>query len=142
MTSTLTPFVQAPAAVRVRRPGRVVRAGLLAGLTAAAANFAVAATAHQLDVTFEVKGDAIPLIAFPQVTLMAAVIGIGLAAVFARWARRPRRTFVATTAILATLSMVPPAIVDAATATKLVLGLTHVIAAVIIIPAMASRLKG
>jgi hypothetical protein len=45
-----------------------------------------------------------------------------------------------TTVILSALSMVPPAIVDADVATKLVLGLTHVLAAVIIIPAIARRL--
>jgi hypothetical protein len=146
MTTTLTPTTLTPtismpvAADQVRPAGRFARSGLASGFAAAVANLAVAVVARQADVALAIKGEEFPLLAFPQVTLMAAVIGIGLAAVFARRARRPRHTFVVTTVVLSALSMVPPAIVDATIATKLVLGLTHVVAAVIIIPAIARRL--
>jgi len=119
---------------------RFGRAGLAAGFAAAAANVAVVAGARQFGTSVEIKDEAIPLLGFAQVTLFAAIIGIGLAAVFARRARRPRHTFVVTTVMLSALSMVPPAIIDADVATKLVLWLTHVVAAVIVIPAIARRL--
>ena len=141
MTTTLTPSISMPVAADQTRPaGRFARAGLAAGFAAAVANVAVVAVARQFDASVEIKDEAIPLLGFAQVTLIAAIIGIGLAALFARRARRPRHTFVVTTVVLSALSMVPPAIVDADIATKLVLGLTHVVAAVIIIPAIARRL--
>jgi hypothetical protein len=141
MTSTLTPTVSMPVATTQARPvGRIGRAGLASGFAAAVANVAVVAFARQLDAGVEIQDEAIPLLGFAQVTLFSAILGIGLAAVFARRARRPRHTFVVTTVVLSALSMVPPALVDADTATKLVLGLTHVVAAVIIIPAIARRL--
>jgi peptidoglycan/LPS O-acetylase OafA/YrhL len=143
MTSTLTHHVSLPAPTvveRVRPAGRVGRTGLVAGIGAAAANLAIVAVAERLDVAFEIKGEKIPRYAFGQVTLFAAIIGIAMAAVFARRARRPRHAFVVTTVVLTALSMVPPAIVDAAVATKLMLGVTHAVAAAIIIPALASRL--
>ena len=141
MTTTLTHTISMPvAADQARSAGRVARAGLASGFAAAATNLAVAVVARQADVTLAIKGEEFPLFAFPQVTLMAAVIGIGLAAVFARRARRPRHAFVLTTVILTALSLVPPVIVDATIATKLVLELTHVVAAAIFIPAVARRL--
>jgi hypothetical protein len=109
-------------------------------LAAALANVAIVAAARQVDASVEIRDEAIPLLGFAQVTLLAAIIGVGMAAVFTRWARRPRHTFVVTTVSLSVLSMVPPALVDADTATKLVLGLTHVIAAIVVIPAIAMRL--
>jgi peptidoglycan/LPS O-acetylase OafA/YrhL len=113
---------------------------LASGLAAALGNVAMVAVAHQLDVSVEIQDKAIPLLGFAQVTLLAAIIGIGLAALCTRRARRPRHTFVVTTLALSALSMVPPAFVDADTATKVVLGLTHIVAAVIVIPAIAARL--
>jgi Family of unknown function (DUF6069) len=142
MTTTLTPSVSpTSAAAPARRAGRFARAGLTAGFGAAVANVAVVAAARQFDTSVEIQDKAIPLVGFAQVTLFAAMIGIGLAALFAHRARRPRHTFVVTTVVLSALSMVPPAIVDADLATKLVLGLTHVVAAIIVIPAIAARLS-
>ncbi|MEO5841670.1 MAG: DUF6069 family protein [Acidimicrobiales bacterium] len=106
---------------------------------AAVANVAVVAGARGLDARVEIQDEAIPLLGFAQVTLIAAIIGIGLAALFTRRARRHRHAFVVTTVVLSALSMVPPVLVDADVATKLVLGLTHVVAAVLIIPAIAAR---
>jgi peptidoglycan/LPS O-acetylase OafA/YrhL len=58
----------------------------------------------------------------------------------ARRARRPQHTFVVTTVALTALSIVPDALADATTGTRLTLALTHVIAAAIVIPALARRL--
>ena len=141
MTTTLTPLASTTApADRTRPVGRIARAGIASGLGAAAANLAVSAGARQFDVSLEIREEAIPVFAFPQLTLIAAILGIGLAAVFARRAHRPGRTFVVTTVILTALSMVPPLLADADFATKVVLGLTHIVAAIAIIPTIASRL--
>jgi peptidoglycan/LPS O-acetylase OafA/YrhL len=120
--------------------GRYVRAGFVAGVAAAAANTAVVAVARQFDVDFKISGEGIPLLGFPQVTLMAVVIGVVLAAVLTRRARHPRRTFVVTTVILSAVSLVPPVLVDASTATKVMLEVIHLLAAFVVIPAVAARL--
>ena len=124
-----------------REPRRYARAGLVSGAVAAAANLAVFVGARLLDVSLEIRGERFPVFAFPQVTFIGAVLGIAMAAVFARKSRRPRRAFLRTTVALTAVSMVPPVLADADTATKIVLGLTHVIAAAIIIPAIATRLR-
>jgi hypothetical protein len=141
MNPSLVSRTVAPTAVATARTsGRFARAGLVAGVCAAVANLAVVGIAHASDVSFEVKGEAIPLVAFPQMTLLAAVIGVGLAAVLVRRARRPRSVFLTVTIALSTLSLLPPVLVHTDTATRLVLELTHLIAAFVIIPAIASRL--
>jgi hypothetical protein len=141
MTTTFTSFTSAPTpAVRTRRAGRIGRAGLTSGVAAALANVGIVAAARGLDVAVEIQHKAIPLLGFAQVTLFAAIIGIGMAAVFARRVNRPRHTFVVTSVVLTAVSMMPPAIVDAEISTKLVLGLTHVVAALVVIPALAARL--
>ena len=68
-------MIPAPVIAQATRPvGRYAAVGLLAALGAAVANLAIVAVAHQFDVSFEVKGEAIPLLGFPQLTLIAAVI--------------------------------------------------------------------
>ena len=81
------------------------------------------------------------MVGFAQVTFVAALIGTALAVVFARRATRPRHTFVITTIALTALSLVPDVLADAETATRFTLALTHVVAAAIVIPALASRLS-
>jgi hypothetical protein len=119
----------------------VWKTGLGAGLTAAVATTATAGIAHACGVSLSVGGEAIPLAGFAQLTFVAAMIGTLLAAVFARRADRPRRTFVVTTIALTLLSIVPDAIADAHVSTRLTLALTHVVAAAIVIPVLASRLS-
>ena len=72
-------------------------------------------------------------------TLFGALIGVGLAAVLVRRARRPRSVFLTVTVGLSTLSLLSPVVVHTDTATRLVLELTHLLAAFIVIPAIASR---
>lgn len=88
----------------------------------------------------------IPPYGFAVLTLGFSLIGVGLAAIFARTARRPRSTFVRTTLALLALSIVPdfvaiPALSpDFDTATSFTLAATHLVAAAIVIPVLARRL--
>ena len=139
-TPLVSPKVRPTGDTTARTSGRFARAGLFAGVCAAVVNLAVVAIAHASDVSLEVRGEAIPLIAFPQMTLFAAVIGVGLAAVLVRRTRWPRSVFLTVTIGLSALSLLPPVLVHTDTATRLVLELTHLVAAFIVIPAIASRL--
>ncbi len=77
---------------------------------------------------------------FATLTAIFSVIGLVIATVQARFARHPRRAFVRTTIVLTVLSLVPDVLVDAAVSTKLLLMLTHLVAAAIVIPVVARRL--
>lgn len=129
-----------PTRVQARSHPRVWRAGLVAGVAASIATMIVAALADAAGVPLEISGETIPLVGFANVTMIGAVIGTALAAVFARQARRPRTIFLRTTVALTVLSLVPDVIADADLATRFVLGLTHVVAAAIIVPVVARRL--
>jgi peptidoglycan/LPS O-acetylase OafA/YrhL len=120
---------------------RVWATGLLAGGAAAVATSSVAAVAHAAGVSLDVGGSAIPVAGFAQLTFVAAVIGTILALVLSRRSVEPQRTFVRATIVLTVLSIVPDVLVDAQVATKLTLALTHVVAAAIVIPALASRVS-
>jgi peptidoglycan/LPS O-acetylase OafA/YrhL len=117
------------------------RTGLLAGLAASVATSTTAAAASAAGVSLKVGGEAIPVIGFAQATFVAAIIGTVMAVVMSHRARRPRHTFVVSTVALTALSIVPDVIADAHTTTRLVLALTHVVAASIVIPALSSRLS-
>ena len=116
-------------------------AGTLSGAVAAVATTVIAAVARASDVPLAIDGEQIPLLGFGQLTLVGAVIGTVLAVSFAKWARHPRRMFVVTTVVLTVLSLVPDVVADATTGSKLVLMLTHVVAAVIVVPTLAKRLS-
>lgn len=117
------------------------RTGLVAGATASVTTFAVAAVAQALDVSLKVGGKAIPLVGFAQLTFVASIIGTILAVVLSRRVNRPKQTFVVTTLALTALSIVPDVLADAQFATRFTLALTHLVAAAIVIPALASRLS-
>jgi len=119
----------------------VWKTGLTAGLVASVATAATAGIAHAAGVSLAVGGQTIPLLGFAQMTFLAAMIGTLLAAAFARRAAQPRQTFVVTTIALTLLSLVPDVLADAHGSTRLTLALTHVVAAAIVIPALASRLS-
>jgi Family of unknown function (DUF6069) len=142
-TTTTHPSLGSPieAATEGTRPTGVGRTGLVGGLTASVATFAVAVIAHGAGVPLKVSGSAIPLAGFAEVTFVAAMIGTLLAVGFIRRAARPRRAFLVTTIALTALSFVPDLTAHAHTATKFTLLLTHVVAAAIVIPALASRLS-
>ncbi|MGC4869056.1 DUF6069 family protein [Micromonospora sp. DT53] len=120
--------------------GALIRTGAVAALAASAATMAVAAVGQLAGVSLDVGGTPIPVTGFGVLTAAFSLIGVIIAALLARFARRPRRTFVRTTVVLTVLSVVPDVIVDAGTATKTLLMLTHLVAAAIVIPAVARRL--
>jgi uncharacterized protein DUF6069 len=115
--------------------------GLAAAAGAAVATSVVAAAGQFAGVSLVVGGAPIPVPGFAMLTVVFSVVGLVLALVLARKASRPRSTFVRTTVALTALSLVPDVLVDAATATKVLLMLTHVVAAAIVIPAIARRLS-
>ena len=133
-TTTVRPETSARPSRQLRRDGAV------AGVVASVATVGVAGAADAIGVPITVGGESIPLLGFAQLTLVATAIGVVLASIFARKASRPRHTFLTTTLALTALSFVPDVLADAQTATKVTLMLTHVVAAAIVIPALASRL--
>jgi hypothetical protein len=120
--------------------GVLVGTGVAATVVASAATMAVAAAGHAAGVSLNIGGAPIPITGFGMLTAIFSLVGVVLAAVLARFARRPQRAFVRTTVALTILSLVPDVIADAGPATKALLMLTHLVAAVIVIPAVARRL--
>jgi hypothetical protein len=143
MTATST-FTATPNPETKAQPGSTRSAwktGAFAGVAAAAATTAFAAIAEAAGVSLKVAGEAIPLPGFAQLTLVGAIIGTILAVVLSLRATNPRRTFVATTVMLTALSIIPDVLADASSSTRIALAVSHVIAAAIVIPALASRLS-
>ncbi|WP_422774379.1 DUF6069 family protein [Plantactinospora sp. WMMC1484] len=120
--------------------GALVGIGLVATVVASAATMAVAAAGHGAGISLDISGAPIPVTGFGTLTAIFSLVGVIMAALLSRFARRPRRTFVRTTVVLTVLSLVPDVIADAAPATKALLMLTHLVAAAIVIPAVARRL--
>jgi hypothetical protein len=92
-------------------------------------------------ISMVVGGASIPVLGFAVLTVIFSVVGLVLALGLARTARRPRRAFVRTTIALTALSLVPDVLADASAATKVLLMVTHLVAAAIVIPAIARRLS-
>ena len=114
--------------------------GVAATVAATAVVTALAAAASAAGVSFETAGSPIPLLGFAQLTAFFSLIGVAMAAVMARVARRPRRTFVVTAVTLTVLSVVPDATFGFDVASAVTLMALHVIAAVIVVPVLARRL--
>lgn len=146
--STLTSTLPPTAAESRRSSAPVWRAGAVSGAIAAAATTAVAVGAKAVDIPMlaaprtEEVGRAIPLSGYATGTLLATAIGTLLAVALLRWTKRPAPVFVGVTTLLTVLSFAGPVTTGhATTATRLVLALTHVVAAAIVIPAVARRLS-
>jgi hypothetical protein len=123
----------------IRRP--VVLRGVLASVGGAAAATAAAAVASAMGVSFaDPSGATIPILGFTELTLVFSLIGVGLAAVLARRAKRPRSTFVRTTGTLVVLSFVPDLVSGFGAASAVTLILIHLLAAAIVVPTLAQRL--
>lgn len=115
--------------------------GLVASVVAAAATTGLAALASAAGISFaNGTGESIPIAGFAQLTLIFSLVGVGIAAVMARKARRPRSTFVRTTVALTVLSFVPDLTFgfDAGSAATLIA--LHIVAAAIVVPTLAGRL--
>jgi hypothetical protein len=139
MTATRTETLTATARPAIRiRPLLVT--GVVAIAAASCATAAVAAAGNAAGISLDVAGAPIPVSGFAVMTAIFSLVGLVLAVVLARWARHPRATFVRTTVALTVLSLVPDVIADATSGTKMLLMLTHLVAAAIVIPAVARRL--
>jgi hypothetical protein len=139
-TTTLTAPTTYPAGPATRGGRKIWRTGVVAGVSASVATTAFAAAAEGAGVSFKIAGEAIPLPGFAQLTFVFSMIGTVLAVVLSHRAAHARRTFIRTTLALTTLSFVPDALADAQTSTKIALVLSHIVAAAIVIPLLASRL--
>lgn len=140
ITQTPTAAVTTPAPTATAQRQPVWRYGVSAAVAASVVTTALAAVASAAGVSFEIDGKPIPLLGFAQLTLIFSLIGVGVAAVMTRKARRPHSTFVRTAVALTALSCVPDVTFgfDAASAATLIT--LHVVAAAIVVPAVASRL--
>jgi hypothetical protein len=137
-TIPTTVTVTAPSSTE-RRP--VWKHGVAAAVAASVATTVLAAVASAAGVSFgDGTGASIPIAGFTQVTLVFSLVGVGLAAVLARKARRPRATFVRTTVALTVVSFVPDLTFgfDGASAATLIA--LHTVAAAIVVPTLAGRL--
>jgi hypothetical protein len=137
--STTVPATYAAAAVPT--VGSLLLAGSAATVAAAVATALVATAGQALGISLDMSGASIPASGFAVMTVIFSVLGLVIAAALRRFARRPRTAWLRTTVALTVLSFVPDVLADAAGATKVLLMLTHVVAAAIVIPAIARRLS-
>jgi hypothetical protein len=140
MTTTLT---DPTTALPTRPPTalQLLRDGAAATVLAAVATAAVAAAGQAVGISLDIAGAPIPASGFATLTVIFSVIGLLIAVGLRRFARHPRTTWIRTTVALTVLSLVPDVIADAATTTKVLLMVTHLVAAAIVIPAVARRLR-
>jgi hypothetical protein len=120
--------------------GALLLTGAAATVAASLATAVVAAGGLVIGLSTDISGAPIPVPGFAVLTAMFSVVGLVIATVVRRFARRPRIAWLRTTVALTVLSFVPDLLADAAPTTKMLLMLTHVVAAAIVIPAVARRL--
>jgi amino acid transporter len=141
-TTTQVPTHVTPnAPTTAAQPQRVWKPGVAAAVVASVATTVLAAVASAAGVSFsDGTGPGIPIAGFAQLTLVFSLVGVGIAAVMARKARRPRSTFVRTAVALTALSFVPDLTFgfDASSAATLIT--LHTVAAAIVVPTLARRL--
>jgi hypothetical protein len=117
--------------------------GFIATLAAMVATTLAAALAQAVGVDFEVPdgGETIPLSGFAVVTGFFSVVGIVIAVALLRWSARPAERFVRTAVTLTAISLVPPLLSGADTATITALLGLHLVAATVMIPTLARSLR-
>jgi hypothetical protein len=141
-TTTTTTTTTAPATTTAApSAGSLLRRGAVATVLAAAATAVVATAGQAIGVSLAVAGAPIPPSGFATMTVIFSVLGLLIALVLRRFARSPRTAWIRTTVALTALSLVPDVLADADTSTKAVLMVTHLVAAAIVIPAVARRLR-
>src|SRR3712207_193435 len=115
--------------------------GVAAAVVASVVTTVLAAGASAAGVSFaDSTGASIPIAGFAQLTLVFSLVGVGIAAVLARKARRPRAAFVRTTLALTALSFVPDLTFGFDTSSAATLIALHTVAAAIVVPTLAGRL--
>ena len=117
--------------------------GFIATLAAMLATTLAAALAQAVGVDFEVPdgGETIPSSGFAVVTGFFSVVGVVIAAALLRWSARPAERFVRTAVTLTAISLVPPLLSGADTATITALVGLHLVAATVMIPTLARSLR-
>ena len=129
----------APTPAAQRQP--LWKQGVAAAVVASVATTLLAAIASAAGVSFaDSTGASIPIAGFAELTLVFSLIGVGIAAVMARRARRPRTTFVRTAVALTALSFVPDLTFGFDTGSAATLITLHTVAAAIVVPTLAGRL--
>jgi hypothetical protein len=115
---------------------------LIATLAAMVATTFAAALARTVGVDFQVDGgQTIPLSGFTVVTGFFCILGVVIAAALLRWSARPAERFVWTAVTLTAISLVPPFLTDASTATTTALLGLHLVAAAVMIPTLTWSLR-
>jgi hypothetical protein len=141
MSTTQIPTRTTPIAPPAAQRQPVWKHGVAAAVVASVATTVLAAVASAAGVSFaDSTGASIPIAGFAQLTLVFSLVGVAMAAVMARKARRPRPTFVRTAVALTALSFVPDLTFgfDVGSATTLIA--LHTVAAAIVVPTLAGRL--
>ena len=142
-----TEVVAGPASGRpghAHRLRRLATTGFMATLAAMVATTLAAALAQAVGVDFEVPdgGETIPLSGIAVVTGFFSVVGTVIAVALLRWSARPAERFVWTAVSLTVISLVPPLLSGANTATTTALIGLHLVAATVMIPTLARSLRG
>jgi hypothetical protein len=120
----------------------VLVTGVLVALGAAVAATLGAALARAAGVDLVVQGDeAVPVAGIGVVTGVCSLAGVVLAVALLRWSARPAEWFVRATVALTAISLVPPVLWGSAAATAATLVALHLLAAVVVVPALARRLR-
>jgi hypothetical protein len=142
-----TGVVAGPASSRTSHTHRLrglAGTGFIATVAAMVATVLTAALAQAVGVDFEVPdggGETIPLSGFAVVTGFFSVVGVVMAAALLRWSARPAERFVRTAVTLTAISLVPPVLSEADTATTTALLGLHLVAATVMIPTLARSLR-
>jgi hypothetical protein len=123
--------------------------GLVAGLTAAVATELYGLAARAAGVPMAAAGfgshraGPITVGMFAMGTAICVFWGTVLATVLHRYAARPARVFTVAALALTAVSLVAPlSAADTAGSTKAMLAVAHLIAAAIVVPLLAGRLRG
>ncbi|WP_405910874.1 MULTISPECIES: DUF6069 family protein [unclassified Streptomyces] len=141
-----TGIVAGPASGRTGHTHRLrglAGTGFIAALAAMVATTLAAALAQAVGVDFEVPdgGETIPLSGFAVVTGFFSVMGVVIAVALLRWSARPAKRFVWTAVSLTAISLVPPLLSGANTATITTLLGLHLVPAAVMIPTLARSLR-
>ncbi|MEU9324452.1 DUF6069 family protein [Streptomyces canus] len=128
---------------RTHRLRGLAGTGFLATLAAMVATTLAAVLAQAVGVDFEVPdgGEAIPLSGFAVVTGFFSVVGVVIAVAFLHWSARPAERFVWTAVSLTAISLVPPLLSGANTATTTALLGLHLVPATVMIATLARTLR-
>ena len=136
-----TASTHSPVSVTTKPRRRLVAPGVAAAVTAAVATTLAAALCKSAGVDFaDSTGEDIPTLAFAQLTLTFALLGLAIAAGIRRWAKHPATNFLRTALTLTAISLIAPFLIGLDLASSLCLVLTHLIAAAIVIPTITRSL--